>query len=134
MPHSAVLVVALVLLVVLGPLLTLELFLHNLRVGRTRGGTVVVAIVVLVASAVFVLWAFASHPGEEVRTTWTPAIYFVVGAVDAAALVLLALAAGKRGRPQSSTAWITGVALLVTLAAGIGNALVFFLWGPFGFS
>ncbi len=133
MQHSAVLVVALVLLVVLGPLLTLELFVHNLRVGRTRGGTVVVAIVVLLASVAFVLWAFASHSGEEVRTMWTPAVYVAVAAVDAAALVLLALAAGRRGRPQSSTAWITSAALLVTLAAGIGNALVFFLWGPFGF-
>jgi hypothetical protein len=49
------------------------------------------------------------------------------------ALVLLTLAEGKRGRPHSSSAWITGVALLMTLIAGIGNALVFFLWGPFGF-
>ena len=133
MHRSAVLVVALVLLVVLGPLVTLELFLHNLRVGRTRRGTVVVAIVVLLASVAFVLWAFVAHSGEEVRTLWTPALYLVVGALDALALLLLALAAGRRGRPQSSTAWITGVALLVTLAAGVGNALLFFLWGPYGF-
>jgi hypothetical protein len=131
--RSAVLAIALVLLVVLGPLLTLELFLHNLRVGRTRRGTVVVAMVVLVASIVFVLWAFLAHPGEQVRTLWTPAVYFVVGAIDAAALVLLVLAAGRRGRPQSSAAWITSTALLVTLVAGIGNALVFYLWGPYGF-
>jgi hypothetical protein len=132
-PRSAVLAIALVLLVLLGPLLTLELFVHNLRVGRTRPGTVVVAMVVLVASSAFVLWAFLARPGEEVRTLWTPAVYLIVGAVDVAALLLLVLAAGGRGRPQSSTAWITSVALLVTLVAGIGNALVFYLWGPYGF-
>jgi hypothetical protein len=132
-PRNAVLVIALVLLIGLGPLLTLELFVHNLRVGRTRRGSVVAALVILAISLAFVLWAFLSHPGEAVRTLWTPAIYIVVGAADAVALVLLALAAGRRGRPHSSSAWITGVALLMTLAAGVGNAVVFYLWGPFGF-
>jgi cytochrome bd-type quinol oxidase subunit 2 len=132
-PRSAVLVIALVLLIGLGPLLTLELFVHNLRVGRTRRGSVVAALVILVASIAFVLWAFLANPGEAVRTAWTPAIYIVVAAANAVALALLALAAGKRGRPHSSTAWITGVALLMTLVAGVGNAVVFYLWGPFGF-
>lgn len=132
MPRSAVLVIALVLLIGLGLLLTLELFLHNLRVGRTRRGSVVAALIILAASIAFVLWAFLAHPGEAVRTLWTPAIYVVVAAADVVALVLLALAAGKRGRPQSSTAWITGTALLLTLAAGVGNAVVFYLWGPYG--
>ncbi len=133
MPRNAVLVIALVLLIGLGPLLTLELFVHNLRVGRTRRGSIVAALVILMASLAFVLWAFLAHPDEAVRTLWTPAIYIVVGAADAVALVLLALAAGRRGRPHSSSAWITGVALLMTLAAGVGNAVVFYLWGPFGF-
>lgn len=133
MPRNAALAIALVLLIALGPLLTLELFLRNLRRGRTRQGTVLVALIVLVASLVFVLWVFLAHPGEAVRTLWTPAIYVAVGAVDVVALVLLVLASGRRGRPHSSTAWITGTALLVTLIAGIGNAVVFYLWGPFGF-
>jgi cytochrome bd-type quinol oxidase subunit 2 len=132
-PRGAVLAIALVLLILLGPLLTLELFLHNLRVGRTRKGTVVVELVVLVASLAFVLWVFAAHPGEAVRVLWTPVIYLVVGAVDAVALVLLVVASGRRGRPHASTAWITSTALLVTLLAGVGNAVVFYLWGPFGF-
>jgi len=132
-PRNAVLVIALVLLIGLGPLLTLELFVHNLSVGRTRRGSVVAVLVILVASLAFVVWAFLAYPDEAVRTLWTPAIYVVVGAADVVALVLLTLAAGKRGRPHSSSAWITGVALLMTLIAGIGNALVFFLWGPFGF-
>jgi cytochrome bd-type quinol oxidase subunit 2 len=131
--RNAALVIGFVLLVALGPLLTLEFFLHNIGHGRTRKGTVVVALIVLVASLAFVLWAFLAHPGEAVRTLWTPAIYLTVGVVDLVALVLLVLASGRRGRPQSSTAWITWTALLVTLIAGIGNALVFFLWGPFDF-
>ncbi len=132
-PHSAVLAIGLVLLILLGPLLTLELFLHNLRVGRTREGTVVVELVMLTASATFVLWAFLAHPGEAVRVLWTPAVYLAVGAIDVTALVLLVLASGRRGRPYASTAWITSTALLVTLLAGVGNALVFYFWGPFGF-
>ena len=107
--------------------------MHNLRVGRTRRGSIVAALVILMASLAFVLWTFLAHPDEAVRTLWTPAIYVVVGAADVVALVLLTLAAGKRGRPHSSSAWITGVALLMTLAAGVGNAVVFYLWGPFGF-
>lgn len=133
MPRGVVLTIALVLLIVLGPLLTLQVLVRNLRRGRTRHGMMVLEIVVLLASVTFVVWAFMAHPGEEVRTVWTPAVYVVVGVIDAVALILLGLAAGRRGRPQSSTAWIVGVALLMTLFAGIGNALVFYLWGPYGF-
>jgi cytochrome bd-type quinol oxidase subunit 2 len=132
-PRGVVLTIALVLLIVLGPLLTLQMFVRNLRVGRTRHGTMVFEIVVLLAAIAFVVWTFLAHPGEEVRSVWTPVVYIVVGAIDVVALVLLGLAAGRRGRPQASTAWIVGVALLMTLFGAIGNAIVFYFWGPFGF-